>query len=32
VTVAHVAVNVSAWVRAKSFYEVLLGPLGYRVV
>ena len=31
-TVAHVAVNVSDWERAKGFYEAVLGPLGYRVV
>ena len=31
-TVAHVAVNVSEWERAKQFYEAVLGPLGYRVV
>ncbi|HJR94380.1 MAG TPA: VOC family protein [Gaiellaceae bacterium] len=31
-TVAHVAVNVSDWERAKGFYEEVLGPLGYRVV
>jgi catechol 2,3-dioxygenase-like lactoylglutathione lyase family enzyme len=32
VTVAHVAVNVGEWERAKRFYEAILGPLGYRVV
>jgi catechol 2,3-dioxygenase-like lactoylglutathione lyase family enzyme len=31
-TVAHVAVNVSDWDRAKRFYEPVLGQLGYRVV
>ena len=31
-TVAHVAVNVSDWDRAKGFYEPVLGRLGYRVV
>jgi len=31
-TVAHVAVNVSEWDRAKQFYEDVLGPLGYRMV
>ena len=31
-TVAHVAVNVADWDRAKRFYEGVLGPLGYRVV
>ena len=31
-TVAHVAVNVSDWERAKGFYEAVLGPLGYRIV
>ena len=31
-TVAHVAVNVSDWQRAKDFYEPVLGGLGYRVV
>ncbi len=31
-TVAHVAVNVAEWDRAKQFYEAVLGPLGYRVV
>ena len=31
-TVAHVAVYVSDWERAKRFYEELLGLLGYRVV
>ena len=31
-TVAHVAVNVGDWDRAKSFYEPVLGQLGYRVV
>ncbi len=31
-TVAHVAVNVSEWERAKRFYEEVLGPLGYRAV
>jgi catechol 2,3-dioxygenase-like lactoylglutathione lyase family enzyme len=32
VTVAHVAVNVSDWERAKGFYAAVLGPLGYRIV
>jgi catechol 2,3-dioxygenase-like lactoylglutathione lyase family enzyme len=32
VTVAHVAVNVTDWERAKRFYADVLGPLGYRVV
>jgi catechol 2,3-dioxygenase-like lactoylglutathione lyase family enzyme len=32
VTVAHVAVNVSDWGRAKQFYEDVLAQLGYRVV
>jgi catechol 2,3-dioxygenase-like lactoylglutathione lyase family enzyme len=32
VTVAHVAVNVSDWERAKQFYENLLAQLGYRIV
>jgi catechol 2,3-dioxygenase-like lactoylglutathione lyase family enzyme len=32
VTVAHVAVNVTEWERAKRFYAEVLGPLGYRVV
>ena len=32
VTVAHVAVNVSDWERAKRFYVEVLGPLGYRAV
>jgi catechol 2,3-dioxygenase-like lactoylglutathione lyase family enzyme len=32
VTVAHTAVNVSDWERAKRFYEELLGTLGYRIV
>ena len=31
-TVAHVAVYVSDWERAKHFYEQLLALLGYRVV
>jgi catechol 2,3-dioxygenase-like lactoylglutathione lyase family enzyme len=31
-TVAHVAVNVTEWDRARSFYEAVLAPLGYRVV
>jgi catechol 2,3-dioxygenase-like lactoylglutathione lyase family enzyme len=31
-TVAHVAVNVSDWDRAKEFYERLLAQFGYRVV
>jgi catechol 2,3-dioxygenase-like lactoylglutathione lyase family enzyme len=31
-TVAHVAVNVSDWDRAKRFYEPVLGLLGYRIV
>jgi catechol 2,3-dioxygenase-like lactoylglutathione lyase family enzyme len=31
-TVAHVAVNVSDWERAKGFYAAVLGPLGYRIV
>jgi catechol 2,3-dioxygenase-like lactoylglutathione lyase family enzyme len=31
-TVAHVAVNVSDWERAKGFFEAVLGPLGYRLV
>jgi catechol 2,3-dioxygenase-like lactoylglutathione lyase family enzyme len=31
-TVAHVAVNVGDWGRAKQFYEDVLAPLGYRVV
>ena len=31
-TVAHVAVNVTDWERAKWFYSEILGPLGYRVV
>jgi len=31
-TVAHVAVNVSDWDRAKRFYEAVLGLLGYRIV
>ena len=31
-TVAHAAVNVSDWERAKGFYAALLGPLGYRIV
>ena len=31
-TVAHVAVNVADWDRAKRFYEGVLGPLGYRIV
>jgi catechol 2,3-dioxygenase-like lactoylglutathione lyase family enzyme len=31
-TVAHAAVNVSDWERAKGFYEAVLGPLGYRIV
>jgi catechol 2,3-dioxygenase-like lactoylglutathione lyase family enzyme len=31
-TVAHVAVNVTDWERAKRFYADVLGPLGYRVV
>ena len=31
-TVAHVAVNVTDWGRAKAFYEPVLGSLGYRVV
>ena len=31
-TVAHVAVNVSDWDRAKRFYEPVLGLLGYRLV
>jgi catechol 2,3-dioxygenase-like lactoylglutathione lyase family enzyme len=31
-TVAHVAVNVSDWARAKGFYEPALGLLGYRIV
>jgi catechol 2,3-dioxygenase-like lactoylglutathione lyase family enzyme len=31
-TVAHVAVNVSDWARAKDFYEPALGLLGYRIV
>jgi catechol 2,3-dioxygenase-like lactoylglutathione lyase family enzyme len=31
-TVAHVAVNVSDWDRAKRFYEPVLGKLGYRIV
>lgn len=31
-TVAHVAVNVRDFDRAKQFYEKLVGPLGYRVV
>ena len=31
-TVAHVAVNVRDWERAKRFYAEVLGPLGYRVV
>ena len=29
---AHVAVNVRDWERAKRFYAEVLGPLGYRVV
>ena len=29
---AHVAVNVRDWERAKQFYAEVLGPLGYRVV
>jgi catechol 2,3-dioxygenase-like lactoylglutathione lyase family enzyme len=32
VTVAHAAVNVGDWERAKGFYETVLGPLGYRIV
>jgi catechol 2,3-dioxygenase-like lactoylglutathione lyase family enzyme len=32
VTVAHVAVNVGDWDRAKRFYEEALELLGYRVV
>jgi catechol 2,3-dioxygenase-like lactoylglutathione lyase family enzyme len=32
VTVAHAAVNVSDWERAKGFYTAVLGPLGYRIV
>jgi len=32
VTVAHTAVNVGDWERAKRFYEELLGMLGYRIV
>jgi catechol 2,3-dioxygenase-like lactoylglutathione lyase family enzyme len=32
VTVAHVAVNVSDWERAKQFYEDVLAQFGYRVV
>ena len=31
-TVAHVAVNVTDWERAKGFYEPVLGLLGYRLV
>jgi catechol 2,3-dioxygenase-like lactoylglutathione lyase family enzyme len=31
-TVAHVAVNVTDWERAKAFYEPVLGLLGYRIV
>ncbi|MGH3078082.1 MAG: VOC family protein [Gaiellaceae bacterium] len=31
-TVAHVAVNVTDWERAKRFYADVLGPLGYRLV
>ncbi len=31
-TVAHVAVNVTDFERAKAFYLGALGPLGYRVV
>jgi catechol 2,3-dioxygenase-like lactoylglutathione lyase family enzyme len=31
-TVAHVAVNVTDWERAKAFYEPALGLLGYRIV
>jgi len=31
-TVAHVAVNVTDWGRARAFYEPVLGSLGYRVV
>ena len=31
-TVAHVAVNVSDWERAKGFYAAVLEPLGYRIV
>lgn len=31
-TVAHTAVNVSDWGRAKGFYQAVLEPLGYRVV
>jgi catechol 2,3-dioxygenase-like lactoylglutathione lyase family enzyme len=32
VSVAHVAVNVGDWDRAKRFYEGILAPFGYRVV
>jgi len=32
VTVAHVAVNVSDWGRARRFYDEVLALLGYRVV
>lgn len=31
-TVAHTAVNISDWERARRFYEELLGTLGYRIV
>ena len=31
-TVAHAAVNVTDWERAKRFYAGVLEPLGYRVV
>jgi catechol 2,3-dioxygenase-like lactoylglutathione lyase family enzyme len=32
VTVAHVAVNVADWARARAFYDEVLALFGYRVV